>query len=99
MSAKHVTPERIISAHESCVPEPHEVGADELALDRHHVAHQPHVERRSSARPRSSVIGDVRVRVHEAGQDHLPRAIDPLPRLPLVQPLPDGDDAVTGDGD
>ena len=66
MSAKQVVPERIISAQASCVPSAHEVGADELPLDRHHVAHQPDVEAQIVGQAAQQRHRRVRVRVDEA---------------------------------
>ena len=92
MSAKQVTPERIISAQASSVPRRHELGRDELALDRHHVAHQPDVQAQvvgQAAQQRHRRVG---VRVDQAGHQHLAAAVDDLGRRKLCAQLRLGPD-------
>ena len=69
-------PERIISAQPSRVPSRDEVGADELALDRHHVAHQPDVEAQIVGEAAQQRHRHVRVRVDQARHDDAAAAVD-----------------------
>ena len=58
-----------------------EVGPHELALDRHHVAHQPHVQAQivgQSAQQRHRRVG---VRIDKPGHHHAPSAVDGLSRF------------------
>ena len=99
MSAKQVMPERIISAQPSSVPSAHEIGRHELALDRHHVAHQPDVEPKivgETAQQRHRHVG---VRVDQAGHHDAAAAVDPFGRLVRERIRPDRDDRVTRHGD
>ena len=76
----------------------HELRRHELALDRHHVAHEPHIEPQVVGKPAQQRHRHVRVRVDEAGHDQLPRAVNPLGRLERRRRGSDGDDAVAGNG-
>ena len=78
MSAKQVTPDRIISAQPSLRAERDEVGADELPLDRHHVAHQPDVEPQIVGQPAQQRHRRVRVRVDQARHHDAAAAVDGL---------------------
>ena len=96
MSAKQVTPERIISAQRELRAEPDELGADELALDRHHVAHQPDVEPQVVGESAQQRHRHVRVRVDEPRHDDAAAAVDRLGRLVGRGVRSDGDDRVAG---
>ena len=86
-----MVPDRIISAQARLVPSRDEIGADELALDRHHVAHQPDVEPQVVGEAAQQRHRRVRVGVDEARHDHAPAAVDRLGRFVLVPDLADGE--------
>ena len=99
MSAKQVTPDRIISAQPSRVPSRDEVGADERPLDRHHVAHQPDVEPQVVGEAAQQRHRHVRVRVDQSGHDDAAAAVDRLAGLIGQRAGPDRRDGITRDGD
>ena len=94
MSAKQVVPDRIISAHASCGAERDEIRADELALDRHHVAHEPDVEAQVVGQTAQQRHRRMRVGVDEAGHDDAPAAVDALDWLEIAGDVADGEDRV-----
>ena len=76
MSAKHVVPERIISAHERRVPRRDEVRADECPFDGHHVTHQPDIEPEVVGKTPQQRHRGVCMRVDEPRHDHPALTID-----------------------
>ena len=74
--AGHAGPDHLGAAEPRA--EPDEVGADELALDRHHVAHQPDVEPQIVGQPAQQRHRHVRVRVDQPRHHHAAAAIDGL---------------------
>ena len=92
-------PDRIISAQASLRAERDEIGPDERPLDRHHVAHQPDVEAEIVGEPAQQRHRRVRVRVHEAGHDDAPAAVDRLGRVVLGAEVADRENRAAGDGD
>ena len=79
------------------MPSADELGADELALDRHHVAHQPDVEPQIVGEPAQQRHRHVRVRVDEPGQDDASAAVVPLDGVVGERLGADADDRVAGD--
>ena len=95
--AGHAGPDHLGAAEPRA--EPDEVGADELALDRHHVAHQPDVEPQIVGEPAQQRHRHVRVRVDQARHHDAAAAVDPFGRLVHRRVRPDRDDRVTRHGD
>ncbi len=81
--------------------EPHEVGRNVLALDGHHVAHQPDIEAQVVGQAAQERHGNMGVGVDQARQKNLAAAIERLAALVFLPDLrfgPNGDDAVACDG-
>ena len=79
--------------------QPDEFGRDELALDRHHETHQPHIQAQVIRQPAQQRHRHVGVGVDQTRHQHFPAAVDGLLRLVLLDDLllrTDRQDAVAG---
>ena len=74
-----------------------EIGADELALDGHHVAHQPDIETQVVGQTPKQRHRRMRVRIHEPGHDHASAAGHGFRSLKVAGDVADGDDRAAAD--